>query len=107
MLGKAKLPERDARGRIKWNRHGEASYKEVPCDETVPNIDFIKNNKLSFDSHPADWLNAFLPKNPKAGCNLSIHDLTSWTNMKAWLTDGKNLRISLSTRLWLTWVCTC
>ena len=94
LIGQAKLPERNANGRIKWNKNGEASYKKVPCDETVPNIDFIKKHKLDFNSHPADWMNAFLPKHPIAGSHLSLHDITSWTNMKAWLTDGKSSRTS-------------
>ena len=88
----AKLPERNARNKIKWNSNGEASYKKVPCDRTVPNIDFIKKHKLGFDSHPADWLDAFFPREKTNNCHISIHNLTSWTNMKAWLTKGSQIK---------------
>ena len=90
--GKAKLPVCNSQGKIKWNVHGECKYERVACESTVPNIDFIRKHKLSFESSPADWFNAFFPKEKTSSSHLSIHDLTGWTNMKAWLTKGTQFK---------------
>ena len=69
---------------------------------TVPNLAYLTELGIDFESHPADWFNIFLPKNrgkhthPKA---VTLEELTAWTNTKAMMCNagkrGVGIRISL------------
>ena len=75
--GKAKLPVRNRNGKIIWSKEGKAKYKLVPCEETVPNIDFLQSHGIDFNSHPAVWFDAFLPKKQYDPKMISIDQITS------------------------------
>ena len=84
------LPEKydkgRSKGKFKKDKKGNYMYNDHYCDETVPNLNYLFENGIGFESHPADWFGLFFPKNrtktthPKA---VTIDDLTSWTNTKA------------------------
>ena len=86
--GMAKQPVITNSGQFSRDCHGKVKYEERPHTETLPNIDFIKDNKLDLDSHPASWFQAFLPIKNTRGCNsksmtFSMENALSWTNTKA------------------------
>ena len=91
---KTKLPKtffRGGRERLLRNRRTkEVVYEEVPCKETVPNIDWCCEHSLELTSHPAQWFEAFFPiKNCRGVTNsyssnaFSMENILSWTNTKA------------------------
>mgnify|MGYP003326642903 FL=1 len=58
---------------------------------SMPNIEFFHKRGITTSSHPADWLNCFLPlKNDvhDSVSLISIADITSWTNKKAFLMNA-------------------
>jgi Transposase IS4 len=72
---------------------GKIIYEKVLRTDGHPRASFIRQHKLSPTSHPAEFLQAFLPmKNKeknKNGINyLSIADLVQWTNLKAVLSNA-------------------
>ena len=87
--GRAKKPMLSPEGRILYNRNTqEVRYSVHPFTESIPDIDWCKENKLDLTSHPAEWFQAFLPIRNKQGDNqgsmkCSIQNLMSWTNTKA------------------------
>ena len=59
---KALLPKIDSRGRIiKDNQNKKFIYEERLFTKSVPNMQFIFDHDLSFESEPFEWFNAFVP----------------------------------------------
>ena len=59
---------------------GKYNYKESPTTDTVPNISFIFDNSLGFDSHPADRLDLYFPRERKESTHLkavTLDDISS------------------------------
>ena len=64
---------------------GKYNYKESPTTDTVPNISFIFDNSLGFDSHPADWFDPYFPRKRKENTHpkaVTLDYLTDWLNVK-------------------------
>ena len=71
---------------------GVAQYEATkrPTNDTVPNIQWIKKNKLSLSSHPAEWFDCFFPRH-KHGHDthpFCVSSLCSWTNTKAVMSNA-------------------
>ena len=89
------LPEKRESGKgFKMERkNGKDCFKYhlAFSNETLPNLRFVFDNELGFNSRPADWLEAFLPL--KRGRDtpsklVTLQDLTAWTNTKALLANA-------------------
>jgi hypothetical protein len=75
-----------ANGRVKLGRGGKAKRVRRTRKEGNVNPKFIRTNKLTVSSHPADFVHSFLPfrTNTSEGKEyLSIEQMTKWTNLKA------------------------
>ena len=89
--GKAELPIRYNDGRLAKDREGNFKYEIRPTEETVPNMEFCRENGLTLLSDPVDWFEAFVPiKNKRQDNNnaFTIENLLSWTNQKAMLQNA-------------------
>ena len=53
------------KGQFKKGRHGEYKYKKQSFNGTTPNLQYLFDNRIGFESHPADWFGLFLKKNRK------------------------------------------
>ena len=57
------------------------------CEDTVPKMEWIRKKKLTLDSHPIHWFEAFMPLRSR-GDTFSVEKLLSWTNMRALLDNA-------------------
>ena len=67
------------------NKRSEIKYEKQPILDLVPKMKFVDRHRLNEDSHPADWVHAFIPEAPKKGDSRGC-GITKWcqfTNMKA------------------------
>ena len=48
------LPEKNSRGGFKHDISGNYVYKKQVTDETVPNLEYLFENGIRFDSHPVE-----------------------------------------------------
>ena len=58
-----------------------------PITELTPNDKFISQNRLNEESHPADWLRAFLPNSKEKGSPANTFCTDKWSsylNTRAW-----------------------
>jgi len=70
---------------------GKILYDEVLSSESTPNMDVLHSKGISINSHPADWFNVFMLIHSKRQAHpdeVSIADLTSWTNKKLLLMNA-------------------
>ena len=101
MRGKIQLPERIAgsnRFKLQKRNNGERKaqikYHFVEGstnDDTIPNLDFLFEHNIGLESHPSDWMEIWLPferKKDMAKSAVTIEDLTTWSNMKAMLSNA-------------------
>ena len=51
-----------------------------PIKELTPNNAFIVKHKLDFNSHPADWLRAFVPNSKRKGAPAHEFCTDNWTS---------------------------
>ena len=51
------LTENNSRGSFKRDSSGNYVYKKQVIDETVPNLEYLFENGIGFDSHPVEWFN--------------------------------------------------
>ena len=56
------LPEKNARGRFRKDAKGQFQYTKQTHTTTIPNIEYLIENNVGLDSHPADWFEVFFPK---------------------------------------------
>ena len=59
----------------------------MPIEKLTPNLKFTAKHKMDENSHPAHWLQAFIPEHMKKGDPKSVR-ISKWcqyTNMKAQL----------------------
>ena len=71
--------------------HDRYQYHNTLHDSSMPNIEFFHKQGITTSSHPTDWFNCFLPlKNDlhDSVSLISIANITSWTNKKAYLMNG-------------------
>ena len=54
-----------SRGKPVYDRQGKLVYEEVIREDGQANLDWLKQNKHTPDSKPADWMNALLPLKKK------------------------------------------
>ena len=84
-------PEINTNGKIKMTSLGKCSYKESPTIDTVPNLSFIVDNGLGFDSHPADWFDTYFPRKRKESTHpkaVTLDIFTGWLNVKAMMANA-------------------
>ena len=80
------LPDKNMRGRFKKDAKGQFKYRKQIHTGTIPNIEYLFQNNVGLDSHPADWFEIFFPKkrerqtHPKA---VTMDEYTAWLNTKA------------------------
>ena len=87
--GQTELPRRWKSGRlIKQKNTGEVQYEKTTHNKTEPNMEWVRKNKLTLDSHPAHWFEAFLPQRSRSPEGMSIEKLLTWTNMRAMLDNA-------------------
>ena len=58
---------------------GKYNYKESPSTDTVPNLNFIFDNSLGFDSHPVAWFAPYFSRKRKESTHpkvVTFDDLT-------------------------------
>ena len=68
---------------------------EAAIKSLIPNLKFTTRHRLDEDSHPADWLRAFIPEHMKKGDSRSVC-ISKWcqyTNMKAQLDFAGNEKV--------------
>ena len=88
-IGPTELPRRWKYVRLsKQKSSGEVHYEKRAHDKTAPNMDWVRKNKLTLDSHPVHWFEAFLPQRSSSAEGMSIEKLLSWTNMRAILDNA-------------------
>ena len=64
---KAQVPKTDRLGQLSKNSStGEYQYVEKEIIKSVPNMDFIENHGLNYDSELYKWFDAFLPRKKTA-----------------------------------------
>ena len=86
--GKTELPKRYANDAI-TKKKGEIIFEKRPHNITEVKMKFVRQHKLSRDSHPAHWFQAFLPiKNRGVGMSYSMEHALSWTNLRAMMENG-------------------
>ena len=86
-------------GALERYAHGGHCYKKQQSYATAPNLKYIFEKVIDFDSHPTDWFDLWFPKDRtkypyhKA---VTINEITSWTNTKLTMTKtaGKGSRYS-------------
>ena len=87
--GQSETPVKWRNGRLAKTKKGEVKYSKTATTETGVNMDWIRRNKLSLDSHPVHWFEAFVPTKDKSQRKVfSIEKMTSWTNMRAMLDNA-------------------
>ena len=47
---------------LKQKENGEYCYEKESMVKTVPNLAFLFENRINFDSHPIDWFELFFPR---------------------------------------------
>ena len=53
------LPIKRPNGGLKQKANGEYCYEKQSTTRTVPNLEFLFEKGINFDSHPADWFELF------------------------------------------------
>lgn len=81
--GVAEQPEHDRLGGVKKDASGNYIYKDLPIQNAVANMEFIRKNNLNTASLPHQWFDAFMSRHSTPGSKCSLHDWTTFTNMKA------------------------
>ena len=82
------LPEKNSTGNYRRTTDGNYVYSKQLTHLTVPNLEYLFQKGISFNSHPADWFNLFPPfKRDKYTHEKSVtmDDLTVWTNVECWI----------------------
>ena len=85
------LPEKNARGRFRKDAKGQFQYTKQTHTTTIPNIEYLFENNVGLDSHPADWFELFFPKkrerqtHPKS---VTMDEYTAWLNTKALMSNA-------------------
>ena len=51
-----------SKGQFKKGRDGKYNYKRQSFNGTIPNLQYLLNNGIGFESHPADWFGLFFKK---------------------------------------------
>ena len=85
-------PEINTNEKINRTSQGKYSYKESPTTDTVPNLNFIFDNGLEFDLHPADWFDPYFPRKRKESTHpkaVTLDDRTGWLNVKAMMANAE------------------
>ena len=91
---KAEVPNLDRAGRLTRNRDTkEIRYENNNIRKMVPNMNFFYRNKLTLDSLPHEYTNAFLPfkKSKEQKQNDGRFTIGEWcthTNLKATLSNA-------------------
>jgi len=81
------LPEMNKNGQPK-KKHGKYIYSKQMTNQTVPNFTFLHKNGINCESHPADYVNMFIPWK-KSKWNEGLFDIAS-------ITEHTNMRINCS-----------
>ncbi len=87
----ATVVKQNRNGRPVFDRQGRVVYEQIIREDGCANIEWLKQNKLTKDSQPSDWINALLPLKKKTGdlpCTVSIDEWTSYTNLWAILMNS-------------------
>jgi hypothetical protein len=83
---------RNSNSSLKVDRNtGEPLLQEVIHEKGRPKWSFLKQNKLTMDSHPAKWFFALLPEKEKIFHHQSVVPMEEWTmftNLKALLAQA-------------------
>ena len=58
-------------------KQGLKKYDKMPIKSLIPNLYFTAQHRLDEDSHPADWLRAFIPEHMKRGDSRSVF-ISKW-----------------------------
>ena len=73
---------KEKKKRFQWDK---VQYEKRQVKDLIPNMKFLEKHRLNDESHPADWLRAFIPElQPKGDSKAcSISKWCQYTNMKA------------------------
>ena len=88
------MPKTNINGSIRKNWNGNIEYDTVQRELGEPKSSFLTKHKLNKDSHPAEFVEAFLPlrankyKNKDNTPYISLAEWQQWTNMKALLASA-------------------
>ena len=92
--GTKQVPVMNINGSVRKDRNGNIQYKTVPRTVGEPKESFLTQHNLTKDSHPAEFVEAFLPlkvnkyKNKTNIPYMSLTECQQWTNMKALLANA-------------------
>ena len=90
-VAKSTVAKVNNKGKPVFDRQGKLVYEQVIREDGCANLEWLKQNKLTPDSAPADWINALLPLKKKLGDSpftVSIEEWTTYTNLRAILTNA-------------------
>ena len=85
--GECKQPSIDDEGVVRKDDEGNVIMTMSPITELTPNDKFISQNRLNEESHPADWVRAFLPNSKEKGSPANTFCTDKWSsylNTRAW-----------------------
>jgi len=80
------LPVKNKSRRFRRKQNGEYIYNKAQTVETVPNLSYLFEEGLGFDSHPANWFDLFFPSKRTKKTHskaITMDEYTAWTNTKA------------------------
>ena len=64
---------------------------------TVPDLEYLTEKGIDFESEPADWFNIYFPKDRVNGTHpkaVTMDESTSWTNTKVMISNAGKRGIS-------------
>ena len=80
---RAKVPHFTSQGKQKF-KDGKRVWKEGETSDTIPNFAFLEKNNIDEKSHPAEWVNLFMPwkKDKKNEGVMDMETIANHTNMR-------------------------
>ena len=83
------LPQRNAKGMLMKDSHGNYVYKKMASNATVSNLDLFLHN-INLDSHPAECFNILFTKSRTKNTHpqaVTIEEFQYWKNKKAMISN--------------------
>ena len=78
-----KKPVFNTNGTVRKRRE-KIVWKECNSEQTLPNVDFLEKNGIDHNSHPAEWVNLFIPwiKDRNNDAMMDLVTIANRTNMR-------------------------
>jgi hypothetical protein len=88
-----KMPVFNTNGTVRKRRE-KIVWKECNSEQTLPNVDFLEKNGIDHTSHPAEWVNLFIPwmKDRNNDAMMDLMTIANRTNMRIMASTGSQAR---------------